>query len=68
MDETPSNHLKYLAAADVRRLTGLSLTTLWRLRRRGELAEPVRLSPGRVAWREADIADWLDSRRTAARS
>ena len=41
---------------------GLSLTTLWRLRRRGELPEPLRLSPGCVGWRASDIERWLETR------
>jgi nucleoside-diphosphate-sugar epimerase len=39
------------------RLTGLSEPTLWRLRRRGDLPEPVRLSPGRCAWPEDTIRE-----------
>ncbi len=44
----------------------LSLATLWRLRRRGDLPEPIRLSPGCVGWRSSDIERWLD-RREASR-
>jgi len=41
---------------------GLSLATLWRLRRRGDLPEPIRLSPGCVGWRTSDIDAWLAAR------
>jgi predicted DNA-binding transcriptional regulator AlpA len=41
---------------------GLSLATLWRLRRRGDLPEPIRLSPGCVGWRTSDIEAWLAAR------
>ena len=41
---------------------GLSLATIWRLRRRGELPEPLRLSPGCVGWRASDIDVWLAGR------
>ena len=58
---------RFLSPKDVNRLTGLSLTTLWRMRRRGELPEPVRLSPGRVGWTEDAIAAWLAERAEAAR-
>ena len=47
---------------------GLSLATLWRLRRRGDLPEPIRLSPGCVGWRTSDIERWLEARETAART
>jgi prophage regulatory protein len=45
---------------------GLSPATLWRMRQRGELPEPIRLSPGRVGWRTSDIEAWLASRAGAA--
>ena len=40
----------------------LSITTLWRLRKRGELPEPLQLSPGRVGWRRSVIDAWLERR------
>jgi predicted DNA-binding transcriptional regulator AlpA len=43
-------------------LTGLSDTTLWRMRVRGELPEPIRVSPGRVGWPEDTIRAWLAAR------
>ncbi len=45
---------------------GLSLATLWRLRRRGDLPEPIRLSPGCVGWRTSVIDDWLTTRAQQA--
>lgn len=41
----------------------LSVSTLWRMRQRGELPEPIRLSPGRVGWRQSTINNWLETRR-----
>jgi predicted DNA-binding transcriptional regulator AlpA len=52
----------YISPRQLRQATGLSEATLWRLRQRGELPEPVRLSPGRVAWPEPVIAAWLEAR------
>ena len=45
---------------------GLSETTIWRLRRRGQFPLPVRISPGCVAWREADVESWIASRSEAS--
>jgi prophage regulatory protein len=45
---------------------GLSETTIWRLRRRGQFPHPVRISPGCVAWREADVESWIASRSEAS--
>lgn len=54
---------RFVSPHELSRLTGLSLTTLWRLRRAGRLPEPVRLSPGRCAWSEDTIQAWLEERR-----
>ena len=43
-------------------LTSLSRTTRWRMERRGEFPKRVRLSPGRVGWRQAEIEAWIRSR------
>ena len=45
---------------------GLSATTIWRQRRRGQFPDPVRLSTGCVAWREADVESWIASRSEAS--
>jgi len=47
-------------------LTGLSATTLWRLTRRGDFPQPIRLSPGTVGWFDSEVLAWL-SERAAAR-
>jgi prophage regulatory protein len=52
----------YISPREFRQITGLSDPTIWRMRRRHELPEPVRLSPGRVAWRASTIRQWLNSR------
>ena len=43
--------------------TALSETTIWRERRAGRFPEPIRISPGAVAWRESDIEEWIENRR-----
>ena len=49
---------RLLSWPQVRRLTGLSRTTAWRLQKTGDFPRPVALSPHRVAWRESDLAAW----------
>lgn len=41
---------------------GVSLPTLWRWRRDGQLPEVIRLSPGCVGWRTSDIDAWVAAR------
>jgi prophage regulatory protein len=53
---------RLLSWREVQQVTGLGRTTAWRLRKTGDFPQPVALSPGRVAWRERDIAAWSESR------
>lgn len=55
----------------VRERVGLGRNTCARLQRLdGEMAfpKPIRLSPGRVAWREADVQAWIEARAAAVQS
>lgn len=49
---------RLLSWREVRSRTGLSRTTAWRLQNSGAFPRPVALSPGRVGWRETEIAAW----------
>lgn len=57
---------RLLGWSDVKALTGLSRTTVHRLRTAGLFPEPVVVSPGRVAWPSAKLAGWMNSCRTRA--
>lgn len=61
-DEGPRPADRLLAWPRVRDLTGLSRTTAWRLQKAGDFPLPVQISPGRVGWRESEIAAWNESR------
>lgn len=54
---------RLLPWAEVRELTGLSRTTVWRRQKAGDFPAPVVISPGRVGWRESEIVAWARSRR-----
>lgn len=64
---------KYDPQADIIRprhlpqATGLSDTTIWRLRQKGEFPEPIQLSPGAKGWTRSMITRWREerARRTA---
>ena len=53
---------RYLGWREVVRHLGISRTTLWRWLRSGQFPPPVRLGPGRVAFREADLIEWAAAR------
>jgi len=46
----------------VRELTDLSRSTAWRRQRAGDFPLAVRISPGRVGWRESEVLAWMVSR------
>lgn len=39
-------------------MTGLSRSTTWRMQRTGAFPRSIALSPGRVGWRESELAAW----------
>lgn len=54
-----------LTVDDVLQTLGISRTTLWEMRRRGEFPEAVRLGARALRWRREDIDNWLADRPTA---
>jgi len=51
-----------LSVAEVCRITSLSRTTVWRMERAGDFPRRRQLSPGRVAWLESEIQQWIAAR------
>ena len=51
-----------LRRPEVEARTGLSRSTLYDWMKRGEFPQSVKLGARLVAWRESDIADWLENR------
>lgn len=51
--------------ADVMDYTTLSKAVLYRLMKRDEFPLPVQLAPNRVAWRTAEVREWVDNRVAA---
>jgi predicted DNA-binding transcriptional regulator AlpA len=65
--EAPRLHDRLLPWRTVKDLTGLSRTTAWRLQKAGDFPLPVAISPGRVGWRESEVAAWSASRMPGRR-
>jgi prophage regulatory protein len=55
-----------LALKAVKNWTSLSEMTIRRMIERGEFPRPVKLSSNRVAWRETDVAAFINSRTPVA--
>ncbi len=55
----------FLREPEVKRITGLSRTTRWRLERRGEFPRRRQISRNAVAWLESEVRDWQAERAAA---
>src|SRR5690242_12489525 len=53
---------RLVSFVSVRDRTGLSRSTIWRLVRVGAFPTSIQISPGRRAWREADVDRWIESK------
>jgi prophage regulatory protein len=57
--------MKFLRIHQVMQFTGLSRMTIYRLELAGEFPKRRRLGKNSVAWLEADLVQWADSRPIA---
>ena len=53
---------RFIREPEVRRTTGLSRTTRWRLERAGLFPSRKFISANAVAWLESEVQDWLRTR------
>ena len=51
-----------LSLAEVKRITGLSAATLYRLRRAGQFPVPIKVSRRRIGWVQSEVENWLAQR------
>lgn len=54
--------MKVIHYGEMKRLIGVSRTTLWRWERKGLFPARIKLGPNSVAWAEDEVAAWLASR------
>jgi prophage regulatory protein len=53
---------RLVLVSDVKRLTRLSKTTIYREIQRGVFPKPLRLARNRIAWKQAEILNWIANR------
>lgn len=63
---TSPSPVRLLRRSEVKNLTGLGVSQLYRLMSRGQFPQPVKLSERSVAWLEHEVEGWI-SQRIAAR-
>ncbi len=54
--------MKILRPTELADVLSVSLVTLWRMEKRGELPPRRQISKRVVGWLESDIEDWINSR------
>lgn len=54
---------RILPWSQVKVISGLSRTTVWRLQRTGDFPASVQVSPNRVGWRQSELLDWKRARQ-----
>ncbi len=59
--------MRAMRFGEVRGITGLSRTTVWRLERAGKFPPRRRLSTSSVGWIDTEVLDWLGSREQPLR-
>lgn len=52
----------YLRFPELKKLTGLSRTTIWRLEKTGDFPKRRKLSPATVGWLQTEIELWVENR------
>lgn len=62
----PAEVQRLLALPVVKDRTSLSEPTIRRAMLRGEFPRAVKVTRNRIAWRESEVAEWLNSRPVAA--
>ncbi len=55
------SQITLLRRKQVEEITSLSRSTIYSMMAKGSFPKPVRLGPQRVAWREREVVEWLES-------
>ncbi|EIT7137988.1 TPA: AlpA family phage regulatory protein [Vibrio parahaemolyticus] len=58
---TQSKVRLFIRTNELSEALGISLSTLWRWRKKGIVPEPLSLGPRVVGWRMKDINSWLEN-------
>ena len=53
---------RILRVPDIRHLTGLSRSTIWRLEKEGHFPKRLSLGQRAVGWRKTEVIRWMQSR------
>lgn len=57
--------MKILRLDEVKHITGLSCSTIWRLEKSGNFPKRRQIGPHSVGWLDSELSQWIESRPTA---
>lgn len=60
------NDYKIIRPSELAEKLGVSIQTIWRMEKRGDLPQRVQLSKRAVGWRSDEIDSFIESRKLAA--
>lgn len=60
-----ANPLRIYRPNKAAKLLDVHPTTLWRMRQRREIPEPIEIASGIVGWTETVLKDWMESKQGA---
>jgi len=63
MTDRPQSPDRFLTMEELDRIHPVSHATRWRMIEKGTFPKPVRISPGRVAWRESAVLAWVGEQK-----
>lgn len=61
-DTPPATHIEYIKLPEVRRISGLSTTSIYRMAVAGDFPKQRKLGIKAVAWIRAEVEQWAASR------
>jgi predicted DNA-binding transcriptional regulator AlpA len=53
-------NIELIRAKQLAKLLGISITTIWRMRRNEQIPQPMRLGSRMIAWDRAVIEQWIE--------
>jgi len=63
--DIPTTHIEYIKLPEVKRISGLSTATIYRMAVKGEFPKQVKLGAAAVAWVKAEVDAWASSKMAA---
>ncbi|UNM20871.1 AlpA family transcriptional regulator [Pseudomonas sp. ArH3a] len=67
-DEQQAKHIEYIKLPEVRKISGLSTTSIYRMAVAGDFPKQRKLGVKAVAWVRAEVEQWAASRTVAGQT